>query len=84
MEVQKRPPSILKTSMVEPLRGDNRDPIAPTICLEDVDGRPPGPRGGSGLHPTFEKCVVTCMGSIDKSNSAHGSHFPCTLSYYVL
>jgi hypothetical protein len=42
MEVQKRPPSILKTSMVEPLGGDNRDPIAPTICLEDVDDGPHG------------------------------------------
>jgi hypothetical protein len=46
MEVQKRPPSILKTSMVEPLGGDNRDPIAPTICLEDVDGRPQALVGG--------------------------------------
>jgi hypothetical protein len=31
-----------------------------------------------------KKCVITCMGSIDKSNTAHVYHFSCTWSCYVL
>jgi hypothetical protein len=44
----------------------------------------PGPCVGSDPHPRSKKCVVTCMSSIDKSNSADGSHSPCAWSCYVL
>jgi hypothetical protein len=35
---------ILKTSMVAPLGGDDKDPGAPTTYVKDVDGGPPGRR----------------------------------------
>jgi hypothetical protein len=40
-----------KTLMAGPLRGDARDPGAPSTYVEDVDGEPSAPLGGSGLHP---------------------------------
>jgi hypothetical protein len=39
-EVRERPPSILKTSMTDPLGGDAGGLGAPTNYLEDIDGRP--------------------------------------------
>jgi hypothetical protein len=36
----------VKTSMVGPLGGGARDLGAPIINVKNVDGRPPGPRGG--------------------------------------
>jgi hypothetical protein len=84
MEIRERPPPILKTSMVGSLGGDVGGLRAPTTCVKDVDGGPPDPCGGSSLYPRSEKCVVTCMESIDKSNSAHRSHSLCTWSCYVL
>jgi hypothetical protein len=62
---------------VGPMGGDVGCPGAPTTFLEDVVGGPPVPHEESSLHPRFEKCVVTCMGSTDKNNSAHRSHSPC-------
>jgi hypothetical protein len=40
--------------------------------LINIDGWPPDPYvcvgggGESGLYPEFERCVVTCIGMIDK------------------
>jgi hypothetical protein len=44
MEIQGRPPTILKTSMASPLGGDTRGPGAPTINAKNVDGGPSGIR----------------------------------------
>jgi hypothetical protein len=49
---------------------------ASTTQLEHIDGAPYHP-WGVWSPSIICKCVVTCMGSIDKSNSAHGSHSPC-------
>jgi hypothetical protein len=43
----------------------------PPSMLINIDGWPPDPYvcvggGESGLHPEFERCVVTCIGMIDK------------------
>jgi hypothetical protein len=40
-KIQKRPPPMLKKSMVGPLEGNARDPGAPTTYIEDIDGGPP-------------------------------------------
>jgi hypothetical protein len=66
-----------KTSMVAPLGGSVEGPRASTINVKNVDGGAPGAHGVSGLYPRSERCVVTCIGIIDRSNSAHGSHSPC-------
>jgi hypothetical protein len=34
--------------------------------LRNVDGEPRGPCGGSGLYLGSERCVMTCIGMIDK------------------
>jgi hypothetical protein len=61
--------------MAGPLGGGARDPRAPTINAKNIDGGPPTPKGGSGLHPRFERCVVNLHGyDKQKSNFAHGSH----------
>jgi hypothetical protein len=41
LEAREYPPPFLKTSMVDPLGGDDGDPGTSTIFLEDVDGGPP-------------------------------------------
>jgi hypothetical protein len=41
-EVQERPPSTEKMSMVGPLKGGVRGPGAPTINAKNIDGNPPG------------------------------------------
>jgi hypothetical protein len=38
----------------------------PPSTLKNVDGGPPGLRGGSGPHPGSERSAVTCIGMIDK------------------
>jgi hypothetical protein len=40
-EVQERPPSTEKMSMVGPLGGGVRGPGAPTINAKNIDGNPP-------------------------------------------
>jgi hypothetical protein len=67
---------MLKTSMTGPLGGDARSLGAPTTYVEDVDGRTPAPPPPAGVRlPTMiQKCTVTYIGSIDRSNFAHGSH----------
>jgi hypothetical protein len=73
-EVRECPPPMLETSMGGPLGGDARDLGAPTTYAEDVDGgapwevRPPS---------VVQRCVVTYICSIDRSNSAHGSRSHC-------
>jgi hypothetical protein len=39
---------------------------APTINARNIDGEPPGPYGGSGPHPGYERCAVICIDMIDK------------------
>jgi hypothetical protein len=59
-----------------PPEGANGDPRSPTINVTNVDDGPPGPLGV--WSPSMIcKCAVTYIGSIDKSNSAHGSYSPC-------
>jgi hypothetical protein len=48
---------------------------AHTTQLKDVDGRPLGPLVRSPS--MIRKFAVTCMGSIDKCNTIHGSYSPC-------
>jgi hypothetical protein len=57
-ELQERPPSIQKMSTAGPLGGTIEDSGALTIHVRNVDGGPPGPRGGSGLQSGSERCVV--------------------------
>jgi hypothetical protein len=63
--------------MACPLGGGDGGTGAPTTQLGDVDGAPP-PRAPLGVRTLsiVQACVVTCIGNIDRSNSAHGSHFP--------
>jgi hypothetical protein len=56
-----------------PLGGGARDPRASTINVKTLTV---GPK--AGLYQGSKSCVVSCIGIIDKSNSAHGSHSPCT------
>jgi hypothetical protein len=65
-----------KTSTVDPLGGSAGGLGAPTTQLEDVDGGPLPPLGVRSPSMIC-KGVVTCMGSIDKSNAAHGLHSSC-------
>jgi hypothetical protein len=65
-EIQECPSSMLEMSMVGSLGGDARDLRGPTINTKNVNSRPPGPWGGSGLHLGSERCVVTYIGMIDK------------------
>jgi hypothetical protein len=51
-----------KMSTVGPLGGDARDPGALTINIKKHRWCPPGPHGGSGLHPRSEICVVNLHG----------------------
>jgi hypothetical protein len=59
LKVRERPPPILKTSMVGPLGGDDKDLGAPTTYLEDVDG---GPQGGDDKDP---RAPTTYLEDID-------------------
>jgi hypothetical protein len=54
--------------MAAPLGGGAEDPGAPTINAKKLRrwaSRPPW-GGGGGHHPEFKRCVVNCIGSIDK------------------
>jgi hypothetical protein len=75
-----------KTLMACPLGGVIGNWERPPLMLDTSMVGPLGPRplGGSDLHPWSRSCVVTCIGSIDRSNSTHESHSPCTLLFYVL
>jgi hypothetical protein len=57
--------------------GDARDLGASTTYVEDVDVGPPAPLGGP-VSSMVRIYAVTCIGSIDRSNSAHGSQSRCT------
>jgi hypothetical protein len=61
-EIQEHPPSTQKTSMAGLLGGGDGDPGAPTINTKNIDGSPPNPIGGSGLHPGSERCVLNLHG----------------------
>jgi hypothetical protein len=61
-EIQEHPPSTQKMSMAGLLRGGDGDPGASTINTKNIDGRPPNPIGGSGLHPGSERCVLNLHG----------------------
>jgi hypothetical protein len=56
--------------MAGPLVGADRDPRVPTINIKNANGGPlalMGGRGrGVGPHLGFERCVVICIGMIDK------------------
>jgi hypothetical protein len=67
---------MLKMLMAGPLGGRAEGLGAPTTQLRDIDGKPPGPLGVRTMS-VVQACVVTCIGSIDRSNSANGSHSPC-------
>jgi hypothetical protein len=62
LEIRECPPLMLKDVDGGPLGGAAGDPVAPTINEKNVDGRPPGPLGGSGLHPRSKRCVVNLLG----------------------
>jgi hypothetical protein len=57
-EIQEHPPSTQETLMVAPLGGDVGDPGVPTTNAKNIDSRPLGPHGGSGLQPGSKMCVV--------------------------
>jgi hypothetical protein len=73
-EIRERPPPMLKTSMMGPLRGDVGGLGAPTTYVEDVDGEAPRRQPPS----VVLICGMTFIGSIGRSNSTHGSQSPCT------
>jgi hypothetical protein len=79
-EAQEHPPPMSKTSMASPLGSDAGSLIATTTNPKHVTWQAPG--GPASIH--VQRCVVTCMGSIDRSNSTHGFHSPCKQFYYVL
>jgi hypothetical protein len=66
--MREHPPSMLRNiDGGPPLRGARAvDPGAPTINAKKHQWWSPGPRGGSGPHSGFERCVVTCIGVIEK------------------
>jgi hypothetical protein len=66
---------------VDPLGGANAvDLGAPTINPKKHLRWAPlgGASGGSDPHQVSERCVVTYIDMIEKGNSTHGSHSPCT------
>jgi hypothetical protein len=57
-ETQMRPPPIWMMSVVGPLRGEARDPGAPTTYPDDVDGGPlTGDDGDPGVLTTYPEDV---------------------------
>jgi hypothetical protein len=57
--------------MAGPLVGADGDPRVPTINIKNVNGgllALMGGRGGGGVSPhlVFERCVVICIGMINK------------------